>query len=101
MPTDTLSSTAVEFDIAAAVNAVFAEHFDVVVHNDDVTTFDTVITALVSLFGHTAQRAEELAWEVHRSGEAVVATLPEPEAAEGVIGLHGFKIRASMRPAGS
>lgn len=84
--------------LAIEIASIFAAHYDVIVHNDDVTTFETVIAALVSLFGHSRDRAEQLAWVVHRTGSAVVATLPKPEAEEGVTGLHARGITASMRP---
>jgi ATP-dependent Clp protease adaptor protein ClpS len=96
-----ITETAVDPELIAAVTAVFADHFDVLVHNDDVTTFETVITALVTIFDHTTDRAVELAWVVHRRGEAVVATLPRDEAESGVAALHSFRIQASMRPAGT
>ena len=92
--------TAVDPELIAAVSAVFANHYDVVVHNDDVTSFDTVITALVDIFNHTTNRAIELAWRVHRSGEAVVATLPYDEAEKSVLALRRYMITASMRTAG-
>jgi ATP-dependent Clp protease adapter protein ClpS len=96
-----VTETAVDPALVAAVTAVFAEHHDVIVLDDDVTTFETVITALVLLFGHTPRRASELAWTVHVTGEAVVATLPLPEAEEGVRGLHRYQILATIRPTGS
>ncbi len=43
----------------------------VIVWNDDVTTFQTVIQAFVEIFGHTVERADQLAWKIHRTGKAV------------------------------
>lgn len=81
--------------------AVYDDLWVVLVWNDDVTTFATVITALMRLFGHTREAAEALAWQVHRSGRAGVAVLPRDEAEAGVKGLHGYMIQATMIPAGS
>ena len=68
----------------------------VIAWNDDVTTFDTVIRAFVEIFGHTPERAERLAWKIHRTGKAVVAIRPKPEAEDGVRQLHRRRIQASL-----
>jgi ATP-dependent Clp protease adaptor protein ClpS len=73
---------------------LFDDLWSVVVLNDDVTTFATVIEALVTLFGHAHDAAERLAWIVHRSGRAVVAVGSREFAEEGVLGLHDYRIQA-------
>lgn len=80
----------------AEINAMFADMYQVVVHDDDVTTFATVITALVQLFDHDVEEAESLAMQVHRNGAATAAVLEKAEAEAGVKGLQSFKITASM-----
>jgi len=68
----------------------------VIVWNDDVTTFQTVITAFVEIFGHTVERADELAWKIHRTGKAAVAVRPKDEAEAAVHALHLRKISATL-----
>jgi ATP-dependent Clp protease adaptor protein ClpS len=68
----------------------------VIVWNDDVTTFQTVIQAFVEIFGHTVERADELAWRIHRTGKAAVAVRPKDEAEAAVHALHLRKISASL-----
>jgi ATP-dependent Clp protease adaptor protein ClpS len=46
----------------------------VILFNDDVHTFDEVITQLMKAIRCTIGKAEGLAWEVHTSGKAVVFT---------------------------
>jgi ATP-dependent Clp protease adapter protein ClpS len=46
----------------------------VVLFNDDVHTFDEVITQLIKATRCTEEHAEALAWEVHTRGKAVVFT---------------------------
>src|SRR4029077_19415468 len=62
-------STTIELDVLADedVDAFFAfeDLWAVVVWNDDVTTFQTVIQALVEILGHTVERADQLAWKIH------------------------------------
>jgi ATP-dependent Clp protease adaptor protein ClpS len=77
----------------------FFEHADlwaVIVWNDDVTTFQTVIEAFVDIFGHTVERADQLAWKIHRTGKAVAAIRPKDEAEAAVRALHSRQISASL-----
>ena len=92
---DVISDTQIE----EMVNSIFEDLWNVRILNDDITTFEIVEKALTTLFGHTKESAEALAWTVHRTGKAVVATLPKDEAEEGVKALHGYKIQADTLPA--
>jgi ATP-dependent Clp protease adaptor protein ClpS len=94
----TVTETYVDSALADEISSAFDHLWAVVVHNDDVTTFETVITALVRLFGHSRDAAENLAWKVHQEGRAVVAVLEEAAAEAGVRSLHGYRIQASREP---
>lgn len=93
-------STTIELDVLADedVDAFFAfeDLWAVVVWNDDVTTFQTVIQALVEILGHTVERADQLAWKIHRTGKAVAAVRPKDEAEAAVTALHLRKIQATL-----
>ncbi len=80
------------------VDAFFATEdlWAVIVWNDDVTTFQTVIDAFVEIFNHSAERADQLAWKIHRTGKAVAAVRPKDEAEAAVKALHRRKISASL-----
>jgi ATP-dependent Clp protease adaptor protein ClpS len=67
-------------DPAVGTHTSLAENWKVIFHNDDVTTFEFVIGALMRFFGHEGAKALELTYEIHRSGAAVVAVLPYEEA---------------------
>ena len=95
MSTDTMTRNDLEQEISEIFDSLWA----VIVHNDDVTSFATVIEALKTLFRHPHAEAERLAWVVHEKGQAVVAVLSEEEAKTGVDGLHGFGVQASTRRA--
>lgn len=43
-----------------------------IVHNDDVNTFDWVIESLIDICGHTEEQAEQLTLIIHFRGKAVV-----------------------------
>lgn len=73
-----------------------ADLWAIIVWNDDVTTFQTVIQAFVEIFHHTVERADQLAWTIHNTGKAVVAVRPKDEAEAGVRALHTRKIAATM-----
>jgi ATP-dependent Clp protease adaptor protein ClpS len=92
--TQTQERTILDEDVE--VDFTLDDLWAVLVWNDDVNTFDHVIESLVAIFGHTEARAEELAWQVHRSGKAVVAIRPKDEAVAGVAELHRRKIQASI-----
>jgi ATP-dependent Clp protease adaptor protein ClpS len=44
----------------------------VILFNDEVHTFDEVISQIIKATRCTSERAEALAWEVHTTGRAVV-----------------------------
>lgn len=46
----------------------------VILFNDEVHTFDEVITQLIKAIRCSSEKAEALAWEVHAQGKAVVYT---------------------------
>ena len=50
-----------------------------IVHNDDVNTFDWVIKSLVEVCGHNEAQAEQLSIIVHFKGKATVKTGPKSE----------------------
>jgi ATP-dependent Clp protease adaptor protein ClpS len=68
----------------------------VIVWNDDVTTFQTVIQAFVEIFNHSVERADRLAWKIHQTGKAVAAIRPKDEAEAAVRDLHRRKISATL-----
>lgn len=48
--------------------------YEIVLHNDDVNTFDFVINALVNVCEHTEIQAEQCAYIVHFKGKCAVKT---------------------------
>ena len=96
----TLNSTTIELPelVDQDVDAFFATEdlWAVIVWNDDVTTFQTVIRAFVEIFGHSIERADELAWRIHRTGKAVAAVRPKDEAEAAVHALHERRIQATL-----
>lgn len=79
----------------------FADMYAVFIHNDDVTTFETVQEALITHFDMTPKEAEDTAWQVHRKGKAVVGVFSKAEAEQKVLTLLGpkYKINASYAKA--
>jgi ATP-dependent Clp protease adaptor protein ClpS len=59
----------------------------VVLFNDDVHTFDEVITQLIKATRCNEQHAEALAWEVHTRGKAMVfaGELPKCMEVSGIL----------------
>lgn len=46
----------------------------VVLYNDEIHTFDEVITQIIKAIRCSREKAEALTWEVHNTGRAVVYT---------------------------
>ena len=70
MPTTTLPVEQLGED----EDVVVEEPAKVILFNDQEHTFDEVITQLIKALKCTSQRAEDLTWEVHNTGKAVVFT---------------------------
>ena len=47
-------------------------HKELILHNDDVNTFDHVIDCLMEICGHDPIQAEQCAWIVHYNGKCSV-----------------------------
>ena len=69
--------------------------YRVIIHNDDVTTFEFVIAVLVNIFELPVNRAIDITYEAHTRGNAYVATLPLEEAKRKV-----FKAQYAARQQG-
>lgn len=50
------------------------EFSELIVHNDDVNTFDWVIECLIEICHHSPEQAEQLSLIVHFKGRAIVKT---------------------------
>jgi ATP-dependent Clp protease adaptor protein ClpS len=100
MTSSSQPTTTIELDVLADedLDAFFdvEDLWAVIVWNDDVTTFQTVIQAFVEILGHTVERADQLAWRIHRTGKAVAAVRPKEEAEAAVHALHLRKIQATL-----
>ena len=46
--------------------------WQIVLHNDEVNTFDWVIECLMKVCNHSKQQAEQCAWFVHYNGKYIV-----------------------------
>lgn len=82
-----------------------APPWNVILHDDDVTTMEFVVWLLISLFGRAPDDAVALMLEVHESGAAVVCTCSQERAelyVEQVVSLarpRGFPLAASCEAA--
>ncbi|MBV8084405.1 MAG: ATP-dependent Clp protease adaptor ClpS [Chloroflexi bacterium] len=73
--------------------------FHVILHNDDVHTFDDVARALNKVIGVSLKRGYELADIVHNQGKAVVATCRKEQAELYRERLEGYKLTVTIEPA--
>ena len=61
----------------------------IIVHNDEVTPYDYVISILGDLFMLSEELADHVAWTAHMKGVAVVVVRPRVEAEKLVKVAHG------------
>ncbi len=93
--TDTVTVTDMDIEFVVMDEAELDRPYRVIIHNDNVTTFDFVIAVLVTIFERTIGQAEHIAYETHTKGNAYVATLPLEEAKSRV-----FKAQYTARQQG-
>ncbi|HLY67048.1 MAG TPA: ATP-dependent Clp protease adaptor ClpS [Chloroflexota bacterium] len=73
--------------------------YNVVLHNDDVHTFDDVAHALNKVIGVSLKRGYQLADIVHNNGNAIVATCRKEQAELYRERLEGYKLTVTIEPA--
>lgn len=56
--------------------------YNIILHNDDTTTFEFVIHILTDIFHHTLARAEEITTEIHKTGYGTAGGPYTKEVAE-------------------
>ena len=56
------------------VDVLSSKEHQIILHNDDVNTFDHVISCLIKYCDHTLEQAEQCAYIVHYKGKCVVKT---------------------------
>ena len=78
--------------------------YRVIIHNDDVTTFEYVNYILNTVFLLSDEIADHIAWTTHEEGCAVVVVRPRPEAenlartANRVARADGFPLTFTTEP---
>ena len=68
---DIFSSEDNELDIKETYDLDEPKRFKVVLHNDDYTTMDFVVTILEDIFNKTTEQAHEIMLKVHQEGAGV------------------------------
>ena len=78
--------------------------YDVVFHNDDVTTMEFVVFVLRRVFFHSVENATQLMLDVHQKGSAVVGTysydiaISKYHKVQHLAEQEGFPLRVSIVP---
>jgi len=76
--------------------------WNVIIHNDDTTTMDFVISILMELFKHTEEKANGIALKIHIEGKCVVAQytyeIAQQKASDAteVANVCGFPLRVTI-----
>ena len=78
--------------------------YRIIIHNDDVTPMDFVVSVLERIFFLASTDAAHVMYTAHFTGAAYVQTLPKSEAQNRVgkahfaAGLEGYPLHFSMEP---
>ncbi len=102
---ETETEREVEEDLDWRLDASHGGMGHVIVHNDDVTSFEFVIGVLASVFELPGGDAERVAVRAHVTGQAFVATYPMEEAkyrvgrAHGAARAAGYPLTFTIEPA--
>ncbi len=102
--TDVQTDTDIDLEFIVMGEEELERPYRVIIHNDDVTTFEFVINILVVVFEQTFFRATRIAFETHYKGNSYVATLPLEEAKSKVFKAQfaarkqGFPLTFSIEP---
>lgn len=67
-------------DLEERMRNAFAKHWNVVVWNDDIHTFDYVIEVLMKIVGINESDAFKHAHTIHTAGKSIVATTTQERA---------------------
>jgi ATP-dependent Clp protease adaptor protein ClpS len=78
--TETDTTTDVDLEFVVMDESELERPYRVIIHNDNVTTFEFVIAVLIKIFGLSTYRSEQIAYQTHTEGNAYVTTLPLEEA---------------------
>lgn len=102
--TDTETDTGIDLEFIVLSDEELERLHRVIIHNDDITTFEFVINILVVVFGLTFVKATYIAFETHHIGNSYVCTLPLEEAKSKVFKAQfaarqrGFPLTFSIEP---
>jgi ATP-dependent Clp protease adaptor protein ClpS len=69
----------------------------VIVWNDPINLMSYVTWVFQKLFGYPRPKAEQLMWDVHTKGKAVVANGPRERCEAHVAALHGYGLWATLQ----
>ncbi len=102
--TDVQTDTDIDLEFVVMDEEELERPYRVIIHNDNVTTFEFVINILVTVFQKTFARATYIAFETHNTGVSYVSTLPLHEAKSKVFKAQfaarrqGFPLTFSIEP---
>ena len=73
--------------------------WNVVVHNDPITTMNYVTMVFQKVFGYPRDKSEKHMWEVHRQGRSILWSGLRERAELYVEQLHGYQLLSTLERA--
>lgn len=99
-----MPDTEISPEVTEISEPTYESLYRVLIHNDDVTPMDFVVSILERIFFVNAPDALQIMFTAHFSGIAYVQTLPKAEAQSRVsrahfaAGLEGYPLHFSIEP---
>lgn len=100
MATETVSSTSASVDATESFD--YPKDYRVILHNDNVTTYQFVIFVLETVFNKSNDEAQKITDYIHNHGASIVGTysfqIAETKAEEtmSLAQANGFPLRATI-----
>lgn len=86
----------VEVEEKEATEVKTGDGYVLLLHNDDVNTFDHVISSLVEVCNHEPEQAEQVAWIVHTKGKCDVKHGPKEKLSKPLKQLRDRQLSVTL-----
>ena len=94
----------IKHKVAIRTDLAMPPQYKVIFINDNVTTIDFVLEALIAYFSYTMEHAKAITLKIHSDGQAIVAVMPyelaEQKALEvtAIARSNGFPLNIKLEP---
>ncbi|MCP4671314.1 MAG: ATP-dependent Clp protease adapter ClpS [Desulfobacula sp.] len=98
----TSSDTSIEERISSKSKDAIPPMYKVILHNDDYTSMEFVVTIIMNVFGKSLEKATQMMLNIHNRGKQICGVYPRQIAETKVETVHnlaankGFPLKSTM-----